>query len=164
MPGLRKVRFGDILTTHRQLTAEQVAEILAAQETNHRPFGQLAQQMFGVTAQAIEAAWVQQYLSYGTRVDLAQQQVDPQVLGVLTRRQAWQLQLLPLRREEGQLLVATCSSRLARAVKFAWRRLGEPVFVLVAPKPQLEDHLHEYYPWPAMQQQVSVGLTAVGVR
>ncbi len=162
MSGPQKARIGTILKKHHWLTAEQVTQILATQEHSHRPFGQLAQRMFGVTADAIEAAWVEQYLQYGTKVDLASQQIDPRVLNRLTRRQAWQLQLLPLRHEDNQLVVATCPERLARSVKFAWRRLNEPVFVVVADRLQLEEHLQLHYPWPAMEHLSCVGPAAVG--
>lgn len=157
MPGQRKARIGDILTRNNQLTSQQVSQILAVQEKDGRPFGQLAEEMFSLSTQAIEAAWVDQYLTSDTRVDLHAQQIDPGVLGVLTRRQAWQLQLLPLRREDGQLLVATSESRLVRSVNYVWRRLGEPVRLLVAPASELEACLQEHYPWPAMLDQVASG-------
>ena len=160
MPGPRKARIGDILKLDNQLTSQQVAQILAVQEKDDRPFGELAQAMFGLTTQAIEAAWVDQYLTYGIRIDLHAEQIYSSVLGVLSRRQAWQLQVLPLRREDGRLLVATSEQRLVRSVTYVWRRLGEPVRLLIAPTSQLDACLHQYYPWSAMQQQ-QVGLRMV---
>lgn len=160
MPGLRKARIGDILKRNNRLTSQQVSQILAVQEKDDRPFGELAESMFGLATQAIEEAWVEQYRTYGTRVDLQVEQIDPSVLGVLSRRQAWQLQLLPLRREDGHLLIATSEQRLVRSVNYVWRRLGEPVLLLIASASQLEACLHEHYAWPAMQQQV--GLRMVG--
>ena len=162
MPGPRKARIGDILVRHSQLTSQQVSRILAVQEKDGRPFGKLAQIMFGLTTRAIEAAWVDQYLSFETQVDLETQSIDASVLQVVSRRQAWQLQLMPLRREEGCLLVATSEQRLVRSANFVWRRLGEPVLLMVAPAAQLEACLQEHYPWPAMQQSVGHSLVGVG--
>ena len=162
MPGPRKARIGDILKLNYQLTSQQVSQILAVQEQKDRPFGELAEAMFGLTTQAIEAAWVDQYLTYDTKVDLHAEQIDSSVLGVLSRRQAWQLQLLPLRREDGRLLVATSEQRLVRSVTYVWRRLAEPVLLLIAPTSQLEACLHQYYPWPAMQQQVGLRMVSAG--
>ena len=152
-------RLGTILLKHGQLTAAEVSLILAQQTQSGRPFGELAQQMFGLDRGAVEAAWVEQYLQYGTEIDLRTQSIDPDVLGVVTRRQAWQFHLLPMRREEEQLILATTADRLPRAVTFAWRRLGEPVHIVVVPQPQLEDYLQTHYPWQAMciQEAVAVG-------
>lgn len=157
MPGPQTARIGEFLRKQGQLTNQQITAILTAQAKSGRPFGDLAQQMYAVSARAVEAAWVEQYLSYGTCVDLDGQQVDPTVLGLLTRRQAWQLQLLPLRREDGRLLVATSHERLTRTVNYAWRRLGQPVVVLVASASQLQQHLQHRYPWPAMRDAQAVG-------
>jgi len=163
MPGLRKARIGDVLKLNGELTSKQVSQILAVQEKNGCPFGQLAQEMFGLTTQAIQTAWVDQYLTLDTRVDLHTQQVDPGVLDVITRRQAWQLQLMPLCRQDGVLRVATTQQRLLRSCNFVWRRLGEPVCLLIAPWAQLEMLLDEYYPWPAMRQQVAKRTTLLNV-
>jgi len=162
MPGPRKARIGDVLTQHGQLTSQQVDQILIAQKTNGRPFGDLAQQMFGLTHKAIEAAWVDQYLDCETQVDLEAQHMDPVVLGLISRRQAWQLQLLPLCRQDHMLLVATTRKRLVRSVNFVWRRLREPVLVRVADPDQLETFLGKHYPWPAMKQPVTP-LVATGI-
>jgi len=159
MSGQLHERLGTILLKHGQLTATQVSLVLAQQTQSPRPFGELAQRMFGLDRGAVEAAWVEQYLQYGTEVDLRTQPIDPEVKGVVTRRQAWQFLLLPLRREEGQLILATTAGRLPRAVTFAWRRLREPVRIVVVPQPQLEDYLQTHYPWQAMciQEAVAVG-------
>ncbi len=110
--------------------------------------------MFGVAPQAVEDAWTQQYLSYNTQIEhLDDQRVDPAVLDVLSRRQAWQLMMMPLRREDGQLILATTRQRLTRAINFTWRRLNEPVLILIAPQDQLESCLQDHYPWPAMIDQ-----------
>ena len=147
----RTGRMGELLVQQGVLTEQQVQAILEEQARSSRPFGDLAERMFNVDADAIEQAWVDQYLSFGTEVDLETQRIDVDVLRVLNRRQAWQFQMLPLRREENELLVATTRERLPRAANFAWRRMHDPVFFLIARRPQLEQFLMEHYPWPAME-------------
>ena len=158
MVGQIHERLGSILQKHGHLTAAQVSLIVAQQARLGRPFGELAQQMFGLDRGVIETAWVEQYRQYGTEIDLRTQLIDPDVMGVVTRRQAWQFLLLPLRREDDQLVLATTAGRLPRAVTFAWRRLGEPVHLLVVPQPQLEDYLQVHYPWQAMRMHEAVAV------
>ena len=154
MTGQLHARIGQILQQHGELTGREVDTVIAAQRDDGRPFGALAQQMFGLSNRAIERAWVQQYLTYNTQVNLRQQRVDPRVMEVLNRRQAWQFQMQPLRREDGCLVVATCAERLPRATTFAWRQFDEPVFFVVASKDQLLESLSTHYPWPEMAGRV----------
>lgn len=159
MAGQNYERLGTILRRHGQLRAAQVASILTKQAVSGRPFGELAQQMFGLDHRVIEQAWIEQYLQHGTEVDLHTQFMDRNVRGVVTRRQAWQFDLLPIRREDDQLMIATTARRLPRTVTFAWRRLREPVYLVVAPQAQLEHYLQMHYPWQAMchQETMAVG-------
>ena len=142
-------RIGQILVDKGLLTLEQVEEILAEQKREIRPFGLLAEQMFGLGADQVEQAWIDQYISYGTEVNLEQQKIDAQVLRVLNRRQAWQFRLLPMRKEGREIVAATSREHLKRAVSFAWRRFEDPVYFMIAKRPQLEEFLMEHYPWPA---------------
>ena len=42
--------------------AEQVRHVLQVQKLSHRPFGDLAERLYGVDPRAVEDAWVEQYL------------------------------------------------------------------------------------------------------
>jgi MshEN domain len=151
MSELQSPRMGELLVTAGVLTAQQVNDILEQQRDCGRPFGDLAERMFGIKPEVVEKAWIEQYLTFQTEVDLETQRIDVEVLRVLNRRQAWQFHLLPIRRENDELIVATSRQRLPRAVNFAWRRLHDPVFFLIAQRPQLEHFLMQHYPWPAME-------------
>lgn len=146
-------RIGDLLVRNGTLSIKQVNVILEHQQRRRRPFGELAERLFDVDPQAVFDAWVQQYLCYPTRIDLDRQPIDRRVIGLLTRRQAWQLQLMPLCREEGVLLIATTLPRLAATINFAWRHFDEPILVCIAPAHQLTAHLQRWYPWPAMESE-----------
>ncbi len=146
------LRMGELLVAAGLLTDQQVRDILAEQQRSGRPFGDLAERLFNVNPDAVEQAWVEQYLSLQTEVDLTTQEVDVEVLRVLNRRQAWQFRMLPLRRDDDELVMATCREKFVRAVNFAWRRMNDPVFFLIAQRPQLEEFLMEHYPWPGIEQ------------
>ncbi len=144
------LRIGELLVNQGVLTPQQVDEILQAQKRVARPFGDLAERMFDVSPEAVEKAWLDQYVSYSGEIDLDRQRMDVRVLKVINRRQAWQFRILPMRRENDELVAATSAEHLRRAVNFAWGRLEEPIYFLIASRPQLEDFLMEHYPWPGI--------------
>ena len=157
MGRVRGVRIGELLVRQGVLTPEQVEQIVAEQKRSARPFGDLAERMFDVSPDAVEQAWVDQYVGLSDVVDLEKQRVDIRVLKSINRRQAWQFRMLPLRREDDEMVAATCADHLKRAVNFAWRRLDEPIYFLIATRPQLEDFLMEHFPWPSALKLPAAG-------
>jgi hypothetical protein len=130
------------------LSPRQVEHVLFVQKRTQRPFGELAEKLFGIDPKAVEDAWVQQYIRLAGTIDLEQQRIDEGCLRVLNRRQAWQFQALPLHRQSLDLQVATTADNLVRAVNFATRSLDEPVYFLIADRQQLRDFLMKHYPVP----------------
>lgn len=149
------IRIGQILVEHGVLTEQQVFEIVQRQKKDHLPFGVLAEQMFDVTIDAIEQAWIEQYHRFTGTIDLRQQQVDAEALKLINRRQAWQFEVLPLHFETGgELLVAASRRRLARAVTFLASQLEPVVFVRIAESNQLRDFLQKHYPMAEVPQEL----------
>lgn len=147
------IQIGQLLIEQGVLTARQVEHILKVQKMSHRPFGDLAERLFGISPQAVEDAWVQQYLRIAPTVDLEEQKFDEQCLRLLNRRQAWQFHILPMMRGpvtdgEESLSVATDADNLVRAVNFSAKSLDEPVFFQVAERTQLREFLMRHYPVP----------------
>ncbi len=155
MPG---IQIGQLLVEQGVLSTAQVSEILEAQKTSHRPFGDLAERLFGVDPRAVEDAWVEQYLRATGVVDLDEVQVDTDCLRLLNRRQAWQFHALPTNREGGDLGIATSPENLVRAVNFTARKLDEPTFFLIAERDQLREFLMRHYPVPNFIAQYAESL------
>jgi len=145
LPG---IQIGQLLVEQGVLSESQVEHILKVQKMSHRPFGDLAERLFGIDAKAVEDAWVEQYVRMAGIVDLDEQQIDTDCLRMLNRRQAWQFHLLPLNREQQDLHMATSAQDLIRAVNFSGRKLDEPVNFMVAERDQLRDFLMKHYPVP----------------
>lgn len=145
---MRGIKIGEILIEQGVLSERQVRHILTVQRSVNRPFGDLAERLFGVDPRVIEDAWVDQYVQFAGRVDLAELQADKQCLREINRRQAWQFHMLPLSREDDHLNIATTPDALVRAVNFASRRFNEPVYFMIAEKPQLREFLMKHYPVP----------------
>jgi len=145
---VKGIPIGQLLVEQGVLTAEQVAHILKVQKASHRPFGDLAERLYGIDPQAVEDAWVEQYIRTAGVVDLEQVTFDADCLRVVNRRQAWQFHLLPAHRSGEHLHVATDAENLIRAVNFSSRRIDEAVYFLVAEREQLREFLMKHYPVP----------------
>lgn len=145
---VKGIPIGQLLVEQGVLSAEQVEHILKVQKASHRPFGDLAERLYGIDPQAVENAWVEQYIRTAGVVDLEEVSFDADCLRVVNRRQAWQFHLLPTNRDGDHLSVATDAENLVRAVNFTSRRIDEAVFLLVAEREQLREFLMKHYPVP----------------
>ncbi len=146
---MKGIPIGQVLVEQGVLTQGQVDHILRVQRASHRPFGDLAERLFGISPKAVEDAWVEQYSNYVGTVDLDDADVDHECLRLLSRRQAWQFSLLPVGREAEGVNIATNRENLIRAVNFATRTIDEPICFLLAERDQLREFLLKHYPVPA---------------
>jgi hypothetical protein len=148
------LRIGELLIARGLLTEEQVEEILAAQRERGRPFGCLAEQMFGLSAMDIEEVWAEQFGQIAGRIDPRRERIDPAVHAVVSTRQAWQFAILPMRRQRGELVIATTIYHLPRAMRFIAWHVGEEVQFVVSGMSELEAALNAHYPLPGMHLAV----------
>jgi hypothetical protein len=149
-PYRKGIPIGQLLVQQGVLTEKQVQHILKVQKESARPFGDLAERLYGIDPQAVEDAWVEQYVRTVGVTDLNEVQVEADCLRLLNRRQAWQFHLLPANREpDGQQLnMATSAESLIRAVNFSSRKIDEPIYFLIAERTQLREFLMKHYPVP----------------
>jgi hypothetical protein len=145
---MKGIPIGQLLVEQGALTQRQVDHIIRVQKASHRPFGDLAERLYGIKPKAIEDAWVEQYTRTVGITDLDDHRVEQEVLRLLNRRQAWQFSTLPLNRDEETLNMATTPENLVRAVNFATRSIDEPISFLLAERTQLRNFLLRHYPVP----------------
>lgn len=144
------MRLGEILVNRGVLTAEQVTDVLNVQSTSGTPFGALAERMFGVSPEAIEDAWAAQYARLTRTIDPRTEDLCPEALKLITRRQAWQFRVIPVRFDEAELLIATTQDHLRRALRFATRVLGVPSYFVMAEPVAMGEALCRIYPMDGM--------------
>jgi len=149
------LRIGDILVRQGLLTAAEVQQVLAVQRKQGRPFGDLAERLFGVCPQAVEQAWVAQYADLAAVTDPQTVEVDPECAALLNRRQAWQFHLLPAVRENGELVLLTDAAHLPKALRFAAATFDEATFIRVLATDDLLDLLREYHPVPEFLERLA---------
>ena len=153
MPG---IQMGQLLIEQGVLTEAQVQHILQVQKHSHRPFGDLAERLYGINPRAVEDAWVEQYVRTTGVVDLDEQEIETEALRLLNRRQAWQFHVLPMHRDQQMdLSMATSRENLVRAVNFTVRKIDEPVNFVIAERAQLREFLMKHYPVPSFMAQFS---------
>jgi hypothetical protein len=145
---VRGIQIGQLLIEQGVLTEKEVTHILNVQKHCNRPFGDLAERLYGINPRAVEDAWVEQYVRTTGVVDLNEVQADAECLRLLNRRQAWQFHTLPLNREDETLNIATSAEDLVRAVNFSTRTFSEPANFMIAERQQLREFLMTHYPVP----------------
>ena len=143
------VRLGEILVQQGLLNREEVSQVLQTQKSLGRPFGVLAERMFGLDPRSVESAWVAQYAQLAKCSDPEEFDVDRACIGLVNRRQAWQFQIAPIARDGDELVVVTDEKHLAKALRYAAATFKDPVFFRVVESGKLQSFLMKHYPVPA---------------
>ena len=155
---MKGLKIGEILVEQNVLSAEQVEHLLKIQKSVGRPFGDLAERLYGIDPQIVQDAWVEQYSAMVGNVDANILPVEDVCLRTVNRRQAWQFHLVPLNRSDDHLNVVTTHDSLVRAVNFATRRFNEPAYFMLVDPEQMNDLLMRHYPVPRFIAQYAESL------
>jgi len=147
------IRLGEVLKEAGVLTEQQVQQILDEQERTGEPFGVLCERLHGIDPGRVEEAWAYQYATLTRTVHPLREATDRQAMAMISRRQAWQFRVLPLRFDGRELMVATTREHLRRALRFATSVVRVPVYFVMAPADELGEALCRYYPLPGMTPQ-----------
>jgi len=145
-----ELRLGQLLVEHGVLSEQQVERVLARQGETGEPFGALCESMFRVDPEVIENAWAMQYATLTRTLDPRHEAFDSAALELVSRRQAWQFRVLPIRFDDRELMMATTRRHLRRALRFATNVLGVPVYLVLADALALGEALGRHYPMPGM--------------
>ncbi|MFM9957199.1 MAG: hypothetical protein ACKVZJ_03920 [Phycisphaerales bacterium] len=144
------LRLGEVMVAQGLLTEHQVQQILHHQRHAHRPFGVLAEDLFGISEDEVERAWVAQYASLTRQINPHDEKIDPEALRLVDRRQAWQFRVLPIRFDGDELMIATTPEHLVRALRFASRCVPRPCYFVLTDSRHLGDALVRYFPMAGM--------------
>lgn len=147
------LRIGDILVRMGVISEVERDEILVAQEARSRPFGVLAEEMYGVSAASVERAWAAQFAHLAPRVKAMEVSINDAVRNSVTRRQAWQFRVLPIDRVERELVVATTEECLPRAMRFMAWRVESPVSFVLSEPMDLGEALCRVHPMSGMRAE-----------
>lgn len=148
---MEPVRLGELLVRRGAITDAERDAIVREQDRRARPFGALAEEMFGVSPTDVEHAWAEQFASVAERVDPADVEPDAEALGLIDRRQAWQFGVVPLRFDGPELVAATSPCYLARAMRFVGWRITNRCRFVICTREQLMSALAERYPLAGLE-------------
>ncbi len=151
------IRIGEVLIQRGVLSRQQVQRVLDEQSSRQRPFGELAENLYGVDPSDIEQAWVEQYASITRHVDVRTEPIDPEAQRLVDRRQAWQFRVLPLRFDGRELMIATTTENLCRALRFVSRCLTIPCYLVLTESKSLGDALAHYFPLAGLDAAAVTG-------
>lgn len=136
---------GEILVDRGILSETQRDQVLRAQRGTNRPFGELAEKMFEVSQQEIEAVWAEQYGAIAEWIDPGNLQIPDHVLCVLSGRQAAQFAMIPIRYDGRSLVLVTTREQLPRALRFASSTFGAECTLALCDIDQLGEGLRRHY-------------------
>lgn len=143
-----EVRIGTILIERGVLTPDQVKAVLNVQERTGKPFGLICEQKYGIDPAQVESAWASQYALRTRTIDPRLMTPHPSALDMVTRRQAWQFNALPISWDGRELMMATTPEALTRALRFAANVLGVPTYFVMSEPEALQTALQSSYPLP----------------
>ena len=144
------LRLGDILVTRGVLTEAQKNEALDYQADRAEPFGAICERLFHIDPGAIEEAWAAQYVGLTRKVDPRIEVYQDAALELITRRQAWQFRVLPIRFDDHDLMICTTAQHVRRALRFSMNFIPVPVYVVIADPLPLGEAMCARYPIAGM--------------
>ncbi len=147
---MKPARIGERLVRLGAITRTELKRALAHQEETGQPLGAVCEEMFAVDPRVVERAWAEQYAELVADLEPRLRQFDPECIRLVSRRQAWQFAVLPLRTEGGALVVATLACRLAQARRFLSTIIPGAVVLLVTDAASLARALRTHHPLPGM--------------
>ncbi|MEX0875947.1 MAG: hypothetical protein WD114_00685 [Phycisphaerales bacterium] len=148
------IRLGELLVLQGALSEAQRDEILGIQRETHRPFGVIAEELFGVAPSDIEQAWASQYAMIAPRIDPVTAEIGDSVLGLITKRQAWQFGLIPVADLGGEIQFVTSRESLARALRFVGWRMNELCTFAICDLATLKRGLDAHYPFEGVDMDM----------
>jgi len=143
---------GQIMIQQGVLDAQQVEQVLSRQREREQPFGRIAQDLFGISEMSVLQALAEQVAQRSPEASLATERFDPQVLRLISAKDAWDLLILPIRwDDDGELLVATTEETLPAAIELLSARLDCPFHFAIAEMRPLEEFIANLYAYEGVE-------------
>ncbi|MCW5766519.1 MAG: hypothetical protein KIT68_11155 [Phycisphaeraceae bacterium] len=148
-------KLGELLVRRGCISQDQCDQVLDEQRRTGRPFGEIAEAMFNLDPAALESAWADQYQAITGLIDPRRESTDVRVLSMISRRQAWQFRILPLRMDGAEVMICTAKEHLPRALRFAYSRFGPGCYFVLAEPDHLGQALERHYPMPGARDELA---------
>ncbi len=147
---MQTIRLGEIMMEMDLLDEQKIEQILDEQRSVGGTFGEIAERLFDIHPEDVELAWASQFRELTGVCDIRGIEVPDEAVGAISRRQAWQFRVLPISKNNGELLIATTVENLARALRFVTRTIDTPCSFVITEPLWLGEALQEHYPMPGV--------------
>ena len=144
------IRLGDLLVQRGVLSREQRDAVLAEQIQTARPFGLLAEQIYGVHREDIEDAWAEQYALINPTVDPRREEINPAILQIIGGARPGSSASCLCAFDVHELVVCTTQDHLVKALRFAGYQVKQPVYFVLSEAIALGEALMKNYPMDGM--------------
>jgi len=135
---------GEILRENGKITAEQLREALARQRETEEILGHILFDVGAVSERDLQEAWgVQLGREF---IDLRQTLLSSELIGRLSGDLARRYSAIPVREEDGTVIIAMVNPLDVRALGEIAKHIGAPVKSAIASASDLDDAIAKYYP------------------
>jgi type IV pilus assembly protein PilB len=140
-------RIGQLLVEQGFISEDQVDQVLEAQSTadTHRPFGEIAAEMFDLDRPLIEQMIADYVASHAPDAELAMERFEESAAQLVQAAEAWETLVLPIRVVAGRLRCATTYETLTEALDLLQHRTSLPLDIVLAEVGPLERFISERY-------------------
>lgn len=116
----RQLRMGELLVKAGAMTNKQVHEVLQRQKETNKPFGMIAQKMFGIPAKSVWQAYARQMAVAIEETVLILEPRNIEAMTYIPLKDSYRYHMLPLRYEPqtGVLVCATSKAKFAEALQY----------------------------------------------
>ena len=143
-------QIGSLLARLGELSPRQAAVALETQPDHASPCTAPDGRLSEPPAWLVDAAVAEQLGRTDHHADLGRETPAADLAHLLSRRQAWQFELVPLTGEGSRPVFVTSRRRAARTLGYVRAEFGPAAEVRIADDAPLYHHLQALYPWDAM--------------
>ena len=134
---------GEILRRQGKITPEQLEKALSHQRESREILGRILYHLGAVDERDLQEAWgVQLGMEF---IDLPQTLLSAELIKRLTGEMARRYWAIPVREEEGMVVVAMANPLDVRALGEIAKQIGSPVRSAIASANELEEAIEKYY-------------------
>ena len=144
-------QIGRLLLERGLIDHQQLDQLTQKQRYAERPADELAAEMFDLRQWEIWQACAAALIRDCPMTNLCRERADAQCLSLVSAQEAWQMLVMPLRMEAGELVCATTEETLPQALALMHHRVDVPVRFVISEIRLLEQFIAERYGYEGVE-------------
>ena len=148
---MESVQIGRMLLERGLIDRTQLEQLTQQQRRAAKPVDEVAAELFDLRQWDIWQACAASMIRECPFTNLCREPVDAQVLPLVSGREAWDVLVMPLRMDDGELVCATTEETLAQAMALMHHRVDVPVRFVISEIRLLEQFIAERYGYEGVE-------------